>query len=116
MLRKVLFFALVLGPVGCGGPDMRSDPTPVSGQVSFSDGRPVSNLKLSLQPLDQGHPIALDLGADGRFSGNLIPGRYAYCITTPDAKTPTERQKYEAALRAIPEKYRTASKGHMVKV
>jgi hypothetical protein len=98
--------------VGCGS-NVRLLPGPVavSGKVTFADGRPVKNLMFALQPTETGHPTAFKLAADGSFRGDIVPGKYAFSLQPQDGP---ERSKSLAALKEVPEKYRSAHLDHQV--
>ncbi len=117
-MKRIVFFALAisLGVVGCGGPGQVAEPVHIEGQVTLADGRPVKDVMLTLQPTHAGRMAGLKLGPDGSFRGEVVPGRYAYCVSEQEGKTPAERQRYGAAFKAIPEKYRSANMEHVVQI
>ncbi len=110
-LAAAALFALV----GCG-PGTRPDPVEVKGKVTFSDGKPVSDVLLTLQPMDTGSMGNIPLGADGSFSEKVVPGKYWYYFSSQEGKNAAEKKKFWAAYQAIPEKYRSAGKNHKVTV
>jgi len=71
---------------------------------------------LTLQPMDQGHMASLKLGADGSFSGDMVPGKYFFFFAAQKGTSKVEQQRLDAALRGVPEKYRDSNKEHTVKV
>lgn len=88
---------------GCSQPTRLNEaPMSVNGKVS-QGGQPVSDVQVSFQPLEQGHPVSLPVNADGTFQGELIPGNYAYFV----AKSATP--KSEAAIKKIDPKYLEAN-------
>ena len=95
---------------GCGdaaGPPQAA-PVKVSGKVVLADGKPVRDVKLTFLPTDAGTQAAFKLGADGRFSGDMVPAKYLFYFDAVDGK--------EVALKAIPGPYQTTSNDHTVEV
>lgn len=113
MTRRTLMTLALAAIVGCGvNPGQRSEPIKVSGKVAFANGRPVRDLKLSLQPTaGDGVAVSVPLGPDGSFSGDFIPGKYAFFFEPLDGK---EAARSATALRQVPEKYRQAHMAHLV--
>lgn len=66
--------------IGCGSGNapMMDQPVSVSGRVVDSDGKPIGNVSLTLQPLESGYQKSVDLKADGTFTVEAHPGKYAY--------------------------------------
>ena len=66
--------------VGCSS-EVKLKPTPmsISGKVSQS-GQPLGGLMMVFQPLGDGHVREFPLRKDGTFSGELVPGEYAYYL------------------------------------
>lgn len=118
MTRSIsLTGVMVIGLAGCGGgPGRVADPVPVKGQVTLASGQPLKDVMLTLQPLDAGHMAGLKVGADGRFTGEVVPGKYAFFFGPQESKGPAEQQKFEVALQAVPEKYKAANMDHTVTV
>jgi hypothetical protein len=117
MTRKACLIAMFLtGLAGCGGAERIPDAVPIRGQVTFPDGRPVKDVMLTLQPLDSGHMAGLKVGGDGKFNGSAVPGKYAYFFGPQESKAEAEQHKFEAALKTVPEKYKTANMEHTVSV
>jgi hypothetical protein len=118
MTRSIcLSIAVAIGLAGCGGgPGRVADPVPVKGQVTLANGRPLKDVMLTLQPLDAGHMAGFKVGSDGRFTGEAVPGKYAFFFAPQESKAPAEQQKLEAALQAVPEKYKAANMDHTVTV
>jgi hypothetical protein len=85
--------------VGCShAPTLKKAPVSVAGRVSRG-GHPVGNVMVSFQPLDKGHVGNFAVKPDGKFTGELIVGDYAYFVgksTAPNS---------EAALKKIDPKY-----------
>lgn len=68
--------------VGCGpsqAPMMGADVS-ASGSVT-AGGKPVGNVVLKLQPLEQGYEKIIPVSADGKFNVQTQPGKYAYYFT-----------------------------------
>lgn len=100
-MRIAVLAGILFGVIGCGmNPGQVADSVPVTGQVTFGDGKPVKEVLLSLQPMDCGSMASLKVGGDGTFSGKVVPGKYAYFFGPQDGKT--------AALKAVPKEYRAA--------
>lgn len=79
-MRNLVLLLVGLVVAGCSNnvPQM-SAPVAVTGKV-MSGGAPVGGCVLMLQPLEDGHPAPCQLGADGTFQANLVPGKYAYFV------------------------------------
>jgi hypothetical protein len=82
-----LFMTSVLA--GCSGdPGQLDGPVAVTGTLKDASGKPLRDVAVELQPLEVGHLTTIQVGADGSFSGEAIPGKYAYRIV-PGAKART---------------------------
>lgn len=95
---------------GCGyDPGSKPEPTTVSGQAKFADGKPVQNVRLNFNPTtaDQMATNA-QLGADGKFQVSLVPGKYTYSFEPLTGK--------QTAIKAIPAKYHSPDAQHTVEV
>ena len=69
----------LVGLGGCGGTSQPLDqPVKATGKVVGGDGKPVGDVTLQLQPLESGFLKTVDVGADGTFSVETQPGKYAY--------------------------------------
>lgn len=83
MLRLFLVLGLLLtSSAGCGP----SQATPVGAAVNVSgtvtaSGKPVGNVVLNLQPMENGYSKIIPVGADGTFTVETQPGKYAYFFT-----------------------------------
>ena len=68
---------------GCGGiqPPILEQAVTVKGRVAARDGQPISNVALNLQPLETGHAKIVAVRADGAFTIETQPGKYAYYFT-----------------------------------
>ena len=83
MLRELLLLGLLVGCVmGCGP----SQATPMGADVSVTGtvtagGKPVGNVVLNLQPLENGYSKIIPVKADGTFTVETQPGKYAYFFT-----------------------------------
>jgi hypothetical protein len=99
MIRQFLLSVLILGLValaGCGPTITQvSEPVAVTIKVT-ADGKPVDNVTLSLQALEEGRPAVADV-VKGEAKATVVPGKYTYFI---------DKGKTEADLAKIPEKYR----------
>jgi len=118
MTRVVLIVsaAIAIGLSGCGrSAGQVSDPVKVTGQVIMANGQPVKDVVLTLQPVSKGQMAGFILDAEGKFTGEAVPGKYAYYISPMEGKTEAVR-KTEAALKGIPENYRAASMDRTVEV
>jgi hypothetical protein len=93
---------------GCGPKiELKSDPVSVSGKLTLSGGA-VGDVLLTLQPLDNGHMVPMKVGADGSFSGKVIPGKYAYFVTA--------NEDNPGAIDKVPADFRQASMDRTVTV
>lgn len=82
---------------GCGGPGQLEAPVAFTGSVTDASGKPVKDIAVELQPLESGHPATLQVGTDGTFSGEAVPGKYAYKLV-PGAKARTAPKGVPAEL------------------
>jgi hypothetical protein len=76
---------------------MLAEPVAISGKLTVA-GAPVGNVVLTLNPIEQGHPVPMKVGADGSFSGTAVPGKYVYFVS--------EEEENPAALEKVPTKFR----------
>ncbi|MFM8573712.1 MAG: hypothetical protein ACKOAU_19110, partial [Pirellula sp.] len=68
---------------------LMNDPVNIAGKLT-QGGKPLGNITLMLQPLENGHPVPLAVDSDGTFKGSAIPGKYAYyLVSKEDGSTPT---------------------------
>lgn len=78
---KLLLLLVTASLVGCSyAVELKGEPALVQGKIAGSNGRPVGRVLLTLQPLEDGHLTPLEVSADGRFQGELVPGKYAYYV------------------------------------
>ena len=112
-LRQMVGFGFVVAVVsltGCGS----SDPTPgtlvdITGNVT-ANGIAVKNVTVQLQPTGgAAQQAALKVGADGTFSGKVMAGKYSWYLTVTEGGKLGDRQKSEAAMKAIPVSFKEAS-------
>jgi hypothetical protein len=103
MSRSLLVTAAAaIAIVGCGmTPAKVGEPVAVSGKVALANGQPVRDVLLVLNPVEKGRPDSFKLAPDGSFRGNVVPGKYAFYFAPPDGRPAP------AALRVIPEKFRS---------
>lgn len=79
----------------------------ISGKVVLPNGQPARDVQIYFQPLDtDGRPETLPVGTDGSFSGEMVPGKYAFAIQPAAGKA--------AAHKAIPSQYHEANMKHQV--
>jgi hypothetical protein len=108
MMRLTLLTTVSISLAGCGmNPPSVADRVPVKGRVTLADGKPVRDVMLSLQPLDGGFMAGMNVGADGTFRGEAVPGKYAYFLGVQEVGTTADRQKSAVALKGIPGQYRS---------
>lgn len=108
--RSLVYGTLLACVVGCGAQvEQIAGPIPVKGKATLNGGRAVSGVAITLQPLDKGHPATLEVTADGSFSGQATPGKYAYFIG------PSSDRKSKG-LSLIPAKYQQADMARTVSV
>lgn len=105
---RTLLSLLVLGMLGCGGVSVGTNPEPVdvSGKVSLA-GKPVTDMKLNLQPMTAGcHPVVAEV-TNGDFQAKAGPGKYTYFLS---------EGKDKAAFAAVPDKYHSGAEDRTVNV
>jgi hypothetical protein len=84
MLRNGLSLVFVALIIGCSGQPGQIGPSSMfTGKLTAADGAPLGNVLLTLQPLEIGHPVLLEVDAGGGFQGEGIPGEYAYFVGKP---------------------------------
>jgi len=75
--------------IGCSSdPGQMDGPVAVTGSLKDASGKPLKDVAVELQPLEAGHVTTIQVGPDGSFSGEAVPGKYAYRIV-PGAKART---------------------------
>ena len=77
-----LSFALLLvALIGCSSATTKmADPVPITGTLTSADGQPVGNVLLMLQPTVTGFMVGCEVDKEGRFTGEAVPGSYAWFI------------------------------------
>ena len=94
---------------GCTpGPSQFEPAVEVTGRVKTADGKPVTDVKLTFNPMDKGLPVSPKLDKDGKFTAQIIPGKYTYAFEPADAKP--------AAFKLVPARYHTTAAEHTVRV
>lgn len=94
--------------VGCGPKvEMLAEPVSISGKLT-GGGTPIGNVVLTLQPIEIGHPVLLQVGGDGSFAGKAIPGKYVYFVT--------EKEDDPGAIEKVAAKFRDADMARTVVV
>lgn len=110
-MRNLLLILSLVGFVGCSA---SGTPMPASsvvkGKLETKAGKPIGNVLLTLQPLGDGHPAPLQVAEDGTFSGEIVPGKYAYYVAKSSAKNA------EQALKQVDAKYYESSMTRTVQV
>ncbi len=79
------------------------------GKVVSSDGQPLANLRVILQPTQDGYEIELEVNERGEFQGEGIPGKYIYYF----AHSSRTKAKFPAT---IPSEYLEPKMEHLVLV
>lgn len=106
MLRALCLVGFISVLAGCGGPSLRSEPTDISGKLSFADGTPIGGVNVNLQPMQNTLPGVAKTKADGSFTVKIAPGKYTVFISKVESATPEET----ATFGKVPELYRSANK------
>lgn len=72
---------------GCNSdPGRRADPASVSGTLTGPDGKPMKNVTLLFTPdFPEGASAGAKVGADGKFTVQIIPGPYLYYLDAASA-------------------------------
>ncbi len=79
------------------------------GQALGSDGTPLAHVLVILQPTERGYEIELETDAEGRFSGEGIPGEYIYYFA--DSKRSTAKH-----VKELPARFLEPKLEHLVRV
>lgn len=80
-MNRLCLLLICMFLAGCGyRAPLMDQPVAVTGKLTLA-GSPLGGVTLMLQPLQTGHPGVLPVGDDGSFTGNLVPGKYAYYVT-----------------------------------
>ncbi len=67
-------------------PAQLDEPVGVTGKVVSSDGKPVGEVVVNLQPLENGYLKAVDVDKQGAFKVETHPGKYAYFFSPAKGK------------------------------
>ena len=120
MLRNLLaLFFIAVCSAGCSSGVV---PISISGTVQTASGKPVTGVRLILEPTDGDKfaVVGFALDADGHFSGEALPGSYAFYLAPVSVErddddghpvNAAESKKLKASnqvLKGIPAAYRTA--------
>lgn len=72
---------LLVALIGCSSATTKlADPVPISGTLTAADGQPVGNVLLMLQPTSAGFMVGCEVDKEGKFTGEAVPGSYAWFI------------------------------------
>lgn len=106
VIRSIAGLSLLMLAMGCGPKvDILTDPVSISGKLT-KGGAPLGSVVLHLQPLEQGHPVPLQVGVDGSFSGRAVPGKYAYYVAAAEGNP--------EAMSSVDAKFKEADMGRTV--
>jgi hypothetical protein len=98
MSRLIFVFIGLAFLAGCGPKiEMLTEPVSISGKLTAA-GAPVGNVLLTLNPIEQGYPLPMQVGADGSFSGKAVPGKYVYAVSA--------KEDEPGSIDKVPAKYR----------
>ncbi|MCC6511615.1 MAG: carboxypeptidase regulatory-like domain-containing protein [Pirellulaceae bacterium] len=100
MNRFLIAVCLLFSSIGCGSaPAPMGESVSVSGKVSDAAGKPVGDVVINFQPLENGFMRTIPVKADGSFSVETQPGKYAYFFTpkTGSKAVPPAASKYAEA-------------------
>jgi hypothetical protein len=116
--RKTAVALLVTLAAGCGKPDagVRPDPVKLSGSVTLPNGQPARDVHVALIPVGDTTSAGVKVGSDGTVSGEAMPGKYRFHFIVDEVVTGPARARAEAALKTIPEKYKTSTEEHQVTI
>ena len=111
-MKALLPLAVVVAAgllAGCTpGPSQFESAVEVKGQVKTADGKPVTDVKVTFNPMDKGMPVAPKLDKDGKFTAQIVPGKYSYVFEPVDGKP--------AAFKLVPPKYHAPAAEHTVQI
>jgi hypothetical protein len=106
MMNRLVFGVVLALGVGCQ--KVTVTPTeasvPVSGTLTYA-GKPLTGVRIRGQAIEKGGPFGFPVSADGKFSGNVVPGKYAWYVDVVTEEGPGVK-KAESALQKVPDKYR----------
>ncbi len=103
---------LLVALVGCSSATTKmADPVPITGTLTSADGQPVGNVLLMLQPTVTGFMVGCEVDKDGKFTGEAVPGSYAWFINRSAKATDAD-----AALAKVKEDLQRGSLDRQVKV
>jgi len=116
-MRSVLALLFCVVVSGCGGvtPTTNSEPVKVSGQILGSDGKPVGDVTLNLQPIENGYARTVDVSSTGSFSVETEPGKYAYFFSAK-AKAKSTPPQVADYLQASLDRTVTVAAGQELKI
>lgn len=87
--KKVGSAVVVLAVVGCEvAPPSIQEAVRVEGKILSQDGKPLGNVAVNFQPLENGYSKTVEVASNGSFAVETQPGKYAYYFSPkPGAKT-----------------------------
>jgi hypothetical protein len=113
MMRIVTLLAALLLICGCGTKiEQIGAASQFTGKLTGPDGAAVGNVLLTLQPLEAGHPVLMEVDAKGEFKGEGIPGEYAYFV----GKSSKGGASGDATLKKLPQAALEANMTRKVKL
>jgi len=81
-MRSLIVLLSLASLAGCAyNAPLMSESVDVTGKVT-SAGAPVGDLVVTFQPLESGHMTPVTVASDGSFQAKMVPGKYAYFVST----------------------------------
>ena len=103
-MRNLIGFICAFLVLGCGySPGLMPDKKEASGKLLFN-GKPLTNVKVVLQPLGEGSDAHAMTDGTGSFKAQTVPGKYTWYISPKD-----DKKASEGVLKNVPEAYRSGS-------
>lgn len=91
--RNIVAFVALIVLVGCSGRVAEKQPPGrISGKI-VQQGKAVSDVVITFQPLEDGHLVGFPVADDGSFEGEVVPGKYAYFVGKSASKTSEQSLK-----------------------
>ena len=106
----------VLAMVGCGvSPPSVQEAVRVEGKIISQDGKPIGDVAVNFQPLEDGYSKTVEVASNGSFAVETQPGKYAYYFS-PKAGAKRASPKVAKYLQASMERTVNISPGEELEI